>query len=99
MTAVCSYVEYMANEWVRLINRVRGTGSICLIFSYIVCATNRRQILSCTEPANEVNKTFIIRLLVHFYLCSSSDVAVYLTFELVGVASCLHSLGIHLPRL
>ena len=70
MTAVCSYVEYMANEWVRLINRVRGTGSICLMFSYIVCATNRRQILSCTEPANEVNKTFIIRLLVHFYLCS-----------------------------
>ena len=32
-------------------------------------------------------------------LCSSSDVAVYLTSEFLGFASCLHSLGIHLPRL
>ena len=32
-------------------------------------------------------------------LCSSSDVAVYLTFEFLGFASCLHSLGIHLPRI
>ena len=32
-------------------------------------------------------------------LCSSSGVAVYLTSELVGFASCLHPLGIHLPRL
>ena len=32
-------------------------------------------------------------------LCSSSDVAVYLTSEFLGFASCLRSLGIHLPRL
>ena len=32
-------------------------------------------------------------------LCSSSDVAVYLNSEFLGFASCLHSLGIHLPRL
>ena len=32
-------------------------------------------------------------------LCSSSVVAVYLTSEFLGFASCLHSLGIHLPRL
>ena len=32
-------------------------------------------------------------------LCSSSDVSDYLTSEFVGVASCLHSLGIHLSRL
>ena len=32
-------------------------------------------------------------------LCSSSDVAVYLTSEFLGLASCLHSLGIHLHRL
>ena len=32
-------------------------------------------------------------------LCSSSDVAVYLTSEFLGFASCLPSLGIHLPRL
>ena len=34
-----------------------------------VCAKNRRQILSHTDRANEVNKTFIIWLLVHFLLC------------------------------
>ena len=33
-----------------------------------VCAKNRRQILSHTDRANEVNKTFIIWLLVHFLL-------------------------------
>ena len=32
-------------------------------------------------------------------LCSSSDVAVYLTSEFLGFASCLHPLGIHFPRL
>ena len=31
---------------------------------------NRRQILSRTDRANEVNKTFIIWLLVHFLLRS-----------------------------
>ena len=30
---------------------------------------NRRQILSRTDRANEVSKTFIIWLLVHFLLC------------------------------
>ena len=32
-------------------------------------------------------------------LCLSSGVPVYLTSELLGFASCLHALGIHLPRL
>ena len=31
---------------------------------------NRRQILSCTYRANEVNNTFVIWLLGHFLLCS-----------------------------
>ena len=62
---------------------------------------NRRKILSCTDRANEVNKTFIIWLFSSLFiaLCSSSDVAVYLTSEFLDFASCLHSLGIHLPRL
>ena len=32
-------------------------------------------------------------------LCSSSNLAVYLTSEFLNFASCLHLLGIHLPRL
>ena len=48
----------------------------------------REKILSHTDRANEVYKTFIIWLFVHFLLfialCSSSDVAVYLTSELLG---------------
>ena len=65
---------------------------------------NRRQILSRTDRANEVNKTFIYMAFGSFSslfiaLCSSSDVAVSLTSEFLGFASCLHSLGIHLSRL
>ena len=66
---------------------------------------NRRQILSRTDRANEVNKTFIIMAFDLFSslfikaLCSFSDVAVYITSEFLGFASCLHSLGMNLPRL
>ena len=85
--------------------------SICLRFSYRLSdegarsqRKNRRQILSCTDRANEVNKTFIIMAFDLFSslfiaLCSSSDVAVYITSEFLGFASCLHSLGMNLPRL
>ena len=62
---------------------------------------NRRQILSRTNRANEVNKTSNDMAFGSFSspfiaLCnSSSDVAVYLTSEFLGFASCLHSLYRH----
>ena len=34
-----------------------------------VCAKKQRQIFCRTDRPNEVNKTFIIWLLVHFLLC------------------------------
>ena len=62
----------------------------------------RRQILSRTDRANEVNKTLYGFWFIFFSVYSAVvalDVAVYLTSEFLGLASCLHSLGIHLPRL
>ena len=58
---------------------------------------NRRQIRFRTDRTNEVNKTFIIWLFVHFLLCFQRYVCLQvlpLTLprsELVGFSSCLHS--------
>ena len=51
-------------------------------------------------PANEVNKKFIIWLLVHFLLkfttlFLTSEFAVTLSCQLYCVASCLHQFGFH----
>ena len=68
-----------------------------------LCENPRRQILSCTDWANDVNKEFYYMAFGWFSFpflneFSSSDVAFYLTSSLVRSASCFHQSNIHLSN-
>ena len=72
------------SESIHMCNRIKGLLTECEVYTGMflpevivqivrrrseVCAKNRRKILSHTERANEVYKTSIIWILVHFRLC------------------------------
>ena len=76
---------------------IKGLSTECEVCTGKYLPERRKQKAN-TFPVKRYGFWFIF-FPVYIALCSSSDVAVYLTSEFLGLASCLHSLGIHLHRL
>ena len=81
--------------------QARCTNTLCILYLLILYVRIRS---IPVQNMHELNKTFIIWLLVYLLFFSSAVLAfryvsVYLTSELVALATCLYPLCIHFPHL